>query len=97
MDHFEGKVAVVTGATRGIGRSLAERCIAEGMKVVLVGTDQDALAQFQDEVETQGGEALAVPTDVSQYEEIEVLAQKTLDRFGAVHLLINNGCRLGFT
>ncbi len=74
MEHFEGRVAVITGATRGIGRSFAERCVAEGMKVVLVGTDREALARFQDEVETQGGEVLAVATDVSQYEEVKALA-----------------------
>jgi len=90
MEHFEGKVAVITGAARGIGRGLAERCVAEGMKVILVDTDRETLTQFQKDIETQGGEALAVPTDVSSYNEVETLAQKTLDRFGAVHLLINN-------
>lgn len=73
-----------------MGRGLAERCVAEGMRVVLVGTDRGALVRFQDEVETQGGEALAVTADVSHYEEVKALAKKTLDRFGGVHLLINN-------
>lgn len=90
MKYFEGKVAVITGATRGIGRSIAERCVAEGMKVVLVGRDKETLTAFQDEVNAHGGIALAVPTDVSQHDQVVSLARKTLDAFGGIHLLVNN-------
>ena len=90
MDDFAGKVAVVTGATQGIGRGIANRCIAEGMKVVLVGRNKEALTHFQDEVREQGGTALAVATDVSQYDQVDSLARQTLEAYGAVHLLVNN-------
>ncbi len=95
MDDFAGKIAVVTGAARGIGRSIAERCVVEGMKVVLVGRNKEALTLFQDEIRAQGGTALAVPTDVSQYDQVESLAQKTLEVYGAVHLLVNNAGLVG--
>ncbi len=95
MDNLAGKIAVVTGATRGIGRSIAERCVVEGMKVVLVGRNKEALTFFQDEIRAQGGTALAVPTDVSQYDQVESLAQKTLEVYGAVHLLVNNAGLVG--
>ena len=83
-------MAVVTGATRGIGRSIAERCVTERMKVVLVGRDADALASFQDEIRGNGGAALAIPTDVSKFDQVESLARRTIDEFGGVNLLVNN-------
>ena len=95
MDDFVGKIAVVTGATRGIGRSVAERCVVEGMKVILVGRNREALTALQDEIRAQGGTALAVPTDVSQYDQVEALARRTLEAYGAVHLLVNNAGLVG--
>ena len=54
MRQFAGKVAVVTGATRGIGRAIAERCLSEGMKTVFAGRDEKALLDFQAEVAGRG-------------------------------------------
>jgi len=90
MKDFKGKVAVITGAASGIGRGLAERCLQEGMKVVLADIEAPALEKTKDELETKGGNILAVRTDVSKEEDIEQLAMKTLGQFGAVHLLFNN-------
>lgn len=90
MKEFQGKVAVVTGAASGIGRALAERCVKEGMKVVLADIEEKALAQAGQELDTTGTNVLAVRTDVSKAEDVAELAQKTLDRYGAVHLLFNN-------
>ncbi len=90
MRDFAGKVAVVTGATRGIGRALAERCLSEGMKTVLVGRNEKALLDFQREADRAGGVAVAVPTDVSRREQVEALLQQTLGTFGSVNLLVNN-------
>lgn len=89
MDSFKDKVAVVTGGAGGIGRGLAERCLQEGMKVVLADIEEGALQRTAEELGTEGA-VLAVRTDVSKAEEVDALAQKTLDRFGAVHLLFNN-------
>jgi len=90
MKEFTGKVSVITGAASGIGRALAERCLLEGMKVVLADVEEKALVQAEQELSTSGAPVLAVRTDVSKAEDIQALAQKTLDAFGAVHLLFNN-------
>ena len=90
MKEFKGKVAVVTGAASGIGRAIAERCAQEGMKVVLADVETNALAETEGEIEATGATVLAVLTDVSKPNDVETLAQKTLDAFGAVHFLCNN-------
>lgn len=90
MRDFQNKVAVITGAASGIGRGLAERCALEGMKIVLADVEETALDETAQELKEAGTDVLAVRTDVSKSEEIEALANKTLDAFGAVHLLFNN-------
>lgn len=90
MKEFKDKVAVITGAASGIGRGLAERCAQEGMKVVLADIEEKALTETEKEMKAAGASVLAVLTDVSKASDIEALARKTLDAFGAVHLLCNN-------
>ncbi len=90
MKKFKGKVAVVTGAASGIGRGLAEIFAREGMKVVLADIEEIALSVAAAELKSQGAEILTVKTDVSKYEDVTHLAQKTQDAFGAVHILCNN-------
>ncbi len=90
MKEFRDRVAVVTGAASGIGRGLAERFAAEGMKVVLADVEQSALDQADAEMRERGATVLPVRTDVSKPEQIEQLAQQTLDAFGAVHVVCNN-------
>lgn len=90
MKDFKDKVAVITGAASGIGYGLAERAAKEGMKVVLAGVEEGALAQAEKSVKALGVEVLAVKTDVTKAGDVKALADKTLDAFGAVHLLCNN-------
>jgi NAD(P)-dependent dehydrogenase (short-subunit alcohol dehydrogenase family) len=90
MKEFTGKVALVTGAASGIGRGLAERFAAEGMKVVLADIEREALAATESEMKANGATVLAVPTDVSKASDVEALADKTIDAFGAVHIVCNN-------
>jgi len=90
MKEFKGKVAVVTGAASGIGRAIAERLTGEGMKVVLADVEQEALGKAEAEMKAGGASVTAVPTDVSKGEDVEALARKTVDAFGAVHVLCNN-------
>jgi NAD(P)-dependent dehydrogenase (short-subunit alcohol dehydrogenase family) len=91
MKDFKSKVAVITGAASGIGYGLAERCAKEGMKVVLAGINEGNLKRAEKEIlEQTGAETLVVRCDVSRAEDVEALARKTLDTYGAVHLLFNN-------
>jgi NAD(P)-dependent dehydrogenase (short-subunit alcohol dehydrogenase family) len=90
MQEFKYKVAVITGAASGLGRAMAERCVQEGMKVVLADVELEPLAETEASMKASGATVLAVRTDVSQPSDVEALAQKTLEAFGAVHLLFNN-------
>lgn len=90
MKSFKNKVAVITGAASGIGRGITERCVKEGMQVVLADIEEEALLKTEEELGNSGGTILAIRTDVSKLDDVQSLAQKTLDAFGAVHLLFNN-------
>lgn len=98
MKEFKGKVAVITGAASGIGLALAERCAKEGMKIVLAGINENTLKKAEKEIKKTGATTLVVKTDVSKAEDVKTLAKKTIDAFGAVHLLFNNaGVSVGRT
>lgn len=90
MKEFKDKVAVITGAASGIGRAIAERCVREGVRVVLADVEEASLARAETELKAAGGTVLAVRTDVSKRSDVELLARRTLDAFGQVHLLFNN-------
>jgi len=90
MKEFKGKVAVITGGASGIGRGIGERCVREGMKVVLADIEEASLAKVEAELKAAGGTVLGVKADVTKRIDVELLAQRALDAFGAVHLLFNN-------
>ncbi len=90
MKDFQNKVAVVTGAASGIGRALAEKSAALGMKIVLADVEEPALKQAEQELKASGADVIAVRTDVSQARDVEALANLTFTTYGAVHLLFNN-------
>jgi NAD(P)-dependent dehydrogenase (short-subunit alcohol dehydrogenase family) len=90
MRDLKGKVAVVTGGASGIGRAMAERFAREGMKIVLADIEAAPLARARDEIGRGGVEAIAVQTDVSRWEQVEELAQRTFKAFGTAHVLCNN-------
>lgn len=90
MNEFTNRIAVITGAASGIGRSLALRAAAEGMGVVVADIESAPLAAVERELQRLGAPALAVVADVSQAAQVEALAQATMERFGRVDLLVNN-------
>ncbi len=90
MKDFKSKVAVITGAGSGIGLALVNKCVEEGMKVVLADIDERALKRAERKLNKAGAEVLTVVTDVSKPKDIEMLAAKTINTFGEVHLLFNN-------
>jgi len=90
LKKFKKKVAVITGAGSGIGLALAERCAKEGMKVVLADIDDKFLRKAERKMKRLEADAITVLTDVSKVSDIEALLKKTIETFGAVHLLVNN-------
>jgi len=96
MEDLQGKVAVITGGASGIGRAVAERAAAEGMRIVLADIEQGALKVAVDDLTSNGTEAIGVVTDVAEAASVQALRDRALDRFGAVHLVHNNaGIGLG--
>jgi NAD(P)-dependent dehydrogenase (short-subunit alcohol dehydrogenase family) len=90
MKQFKDRVAVITGAASGFGREFAHAGAKLGMKLVLADVQQDALATLEAELSGQGVAVLAVHCDVSKPEQVQALADATMARFAAVHLLFNN-------
>ena len=84
------RVAVITGAASGIGRGLAERFTEEGMAVVLADIEEAPLAKLEKDLRAKGATVIAIPTDVSNADDVENLAMQTYNTFGAVHILCNN-------
>ena len=83
------KVAVVTGAARGIGRASAERLLAEGAKVVIADVDSDRLNETAKAIGSPG-KVLAVVTDVSKKDQVEALIAAAVREFGRVDIMVNN-------
>jgi 3-oxoacyl-[acyl-carrier protein] reductase len=88
---LEGQVAIVTGASRGIGRAIALALAAEGARVVVNYTQSATAAQaLTAEISANGGEAIALQADVAQADQVEDLVKQTLDHFGRIDILVNN-------
>ncbi|HZL77231.1 MAG TPA: SDR family oxidoreductase [Candidatus Limnocylindrales bacterium] len=90
-DSLKGKVALVTGASRGIGRAIAERLSWEGVSVVVnYAAQADAARKLVAEIESSGGKAFAIQADVARVSEVVRLFDETIERFGKLDILVNN-------
>jgi NAD(P)-dependent dehydrogenase (short-subunit alcohol dehydrogenase family) len=87
---LEGKVAVVTGASRGIGRAIALGLARAGAAVTVAARTSRDLEALAEEIESLGARALAVPADVTDRSQVEGLFEQTLERLGAFDVLVNN-------
>jgi NAD(P)-dependent dehydrogenase (short-subunit alcohol dehydrogenase family) len=87
---MSGKVALVTGASSGIGRATAEAFAAQGAKVALAARREDELAGLVNEIKTRGGAATLVRTDVSVAKDVERMVKHTIETFGRLDYAVNN-------
>ena len=92
---FDGKLALVTGASRGIGRAVAVALAAEGAHVVLLARTQGALEKLYDEITKAGGEATGVPMDLTDLQAIDRLGAQLAERWGRLDILVGNAGVLG--
>ena len=90
MGDIRGKTAIVTGAGRGIGKAVAAALVHAGARVVLAARTRPELDLLAEELARRGGEVLAVPTDITQEQQVRDMVQATVGRFGRVDVLVNN-------
>ena len=97
MDLLAGKVAVVTGAGRGVGRAVAVEFAEAGAAVALAARTVDEIESVTEKIRASGSRAIAVPTDVTRQSEVDTLFAQTRDELGEVDILVNNAAIIGPT
>jgi NADP-dependent 3-hydroxy acid dehydrogenase YdfG len=90
MSGMNDRVALITGASSGIGRATAEAFAVKGARVVLAARRQDELASLVTEIEARGGKATAIKTDVSAAKDVERMVAHAIEAFGRLDYAVNN-------
>jgi uncharacterized protein len=93
MDHWQDKVALVTGGSSGLGRVIADAFAAAGAKVAIVGLEADAVQRVAGDMQAAGGKVLGLQADITQQEDVDRIFAATLERFGRLDVLVNNAGR----
>jgi len=94
-NRLQGRVALVTGASRGIGRAVAKRFAAEGAEVICVARTQGALEELDDEIANAGGKAVLCPLNLREFDKIDQVAAALYQRFGRLDILVGNAGDIG--
>jgi 3-oxoacyl-[acyl-carrier protein] reductase len=90
MPGVEGRVALVTGGAQGIGAAVARQLAAAGARVAVLDVQRDAAAEMAAQLADAGGSALGLAGDVSQRADVQAAVDSVVERFGALHILVNN-------
>ena len=90
MGKLDGKVALITGGSKGIGKGIAQGLAGEGASLVLAARDAEALNATTEELMADGATVLAVPTDVTDEAQVDALFERTIERFNQLDILFNN-------
>ncbi len=90
MKRFENQVVIVTGATRGIGKGIAQVFASEGARLVLVGRDETLLKEVLDDIQNRGAEAIIVKADVSKEQDMQQMVKMAISHYGRIDVLCHN-------
>ena len=88
--RFKGKVAIVTGGSKGLGKIIAKQLAQEGASVVINGRDMNALEEAAREIRQESGQITAIQADVSKSGEVKSMIDKVVEDYGRIDILINN-------
>jgi NAD(P)-dependent dehydrogenase (short-subunit alcohol dehydrogenase family) len=88
--RLAGRVALITGASRGIGRAVAKRFAAEGAEVIAVARTQGALEELDDEIRAEGGKCILMPMNLREFDVIDRMGGAVFERFGHLDVLVGN-------
>lgn len=90
MKNLSGKTTVITGASKGIGAALARQLSGEGVHTALLARSADHLDQLANSIKTESTRAIAVPTDITKWEQVKSAYERIMSEFGTIDYLINN-------
>lgn len=93
--RLEGRVALITGASHGVGCAVAKRFAAEGATVIALGRNVGALEELDDEIRADGGKLVLLPMDLTMYEKIDAMGASIYERFGKLDIVVGNAGLLG--
>jgi len=94
-ERLKNRIALITGASRGIGRAVADKFAQEGAHVLLLARDRKALEQVDDRIRAAGGKATLIPLDLADGKAVDALGPSLYERFGRLDVLVGNAAILG--